>query len=161
MILVEITATGDMSTCDTYTVGHVLAPAVLTTDKQVLSRLKQLNRDWLNSDDYNPDGQDEDFVTWLVDKHGFRYSARRKASTVEYQMKGSPGNPRYLARAIPENTIKLTGEAADKIAEILSLWNEDIEVSAVFDSDNDLADDGGNVYVVELGNGVYLTYGKV
>jgi hypothetical protein len=160
MILVEITATGDMDTCDSYIIGHVFAPAELTTEKQVLSRLKQLNRDWLNSDDYNPDGQDEDFVTWLVDENGFHYSAKRKASTVEYQMKGSSGNTRYLARAIPENTIKLTGEAADKIAEILSLWNESVEVSAVFDSDNELADDGGNVYVVELSEGVYLTASK-
>jgi hypothetical protein len=47
-----------------------------------------------------------------------------------------------------------------KIMATLCFDRDDIVISPVFDSDNELADDDGNVYVVELGDDIYLTYGK-
>lgn len=153
MILVEITATGDMSTCDSYTVGYVIAPAKLKTPELLLSQLEKLNQAWMQVCD--PDSQDEDFVDWLCEEHGFKRS-RRKDASVRYKLN------RTTRDIVPDNALKLTEEAAERIAEILgSVFDrEDGDVSPVFDSDNPYADDGGNVYVVELGNGVYLTYGK-
>jgi hypothetical protein len=153
MILVEITATGDLSTCDTYTVGHVIAPAKLKKPELVLSQLEKLNHAWIQVCDH--DSQDEDFVDWLCEEHGFK-RARRKDASVRYQL------DRTIRDIVPGNALTLTEDAAERIAEILgSVFDrEDVEVSPVFDSDSSYADDGGNVYVVELGNGVYLTYGK-
>lgn len=153
MILAEITATGDMDTCDTYTVGHVFAPAKLKKPELVLSRLERLNRDWMQTAD--PFTQDEDFVDWLCEKHGFK-RAKSKDASVRYQL------DRTKRDILPDNLLRLTEAAAEKIAGCLSLLfdRDDIEVSPVFDSDNELADDDGNVYVVELGDDVYLTYGK-